>query len=164
MTIERIYTRAQPGGPTVPRLRARLAKGQGIEGDRYFGIVEEPSVNVTLIEAEAIEALLGELGLAVDFSITGRNLVTRGVQLNRWVGRDFMAGPVRLRGVELAEPCLTLGSAIAERLALRAPCRAARPGAGRRRDPGRRRPAGIPVNARPAATRYPFPSTGGTPS
>jgi MOSC domain-containing protein YiiM len=117
MTIERIYTRAQPGGPTVPRLRARLAKGQGIEGDRYFGIVEEPSVNVTLIEAEAIEALLGELGLAVDFSITGRNLVTRGVQLNRWVGRDFMAGPVRLRGVELAEPCLTLGSAIAQRLA-----------------------------------------------
>ena len=48
-----------------------------------------------------------------DVSVSRRNLVTRGVRLNELVGQEFFIGDVRLRGVELCEPCLGLGSALA---------------------------------------------------
>ena len=45
--------------------------------------------------------------------ISGRNIVTRGVRLNELVGVEFLVGGVRFRGVELCEPCLGLGKALA---------------------------------------------------
>jgi len=113
MTVERIYLRASPGAPTQQRLRVRLVAGKGIEGDRYFGVDEEPSVNVSLIEAEEIERFQRACGVPVDLSASGRNLVTRGVRLNDLVGREFAIDGVRLLGSELCEPCLTLGQALA---------------------------------------------------
>ena len=32
-------------------------------------------------------------------------MVTRGVALNHLVGRDFMIGDVKVRGIRLCEPC-----------------------------------------------------------
>lgn len=113
MTIERICVRPGPGAPTRQRLRVQLVAGKGIEGDRYFGVDGEPSVNVTLVEAEEIERFQRECGVPVDLSVTGRNFVTRGVRLNALVGREFSIGGVRLLGSELCEPCLTLGQALA---------------------------------------------------
>jgi MOSC domain-containing protein YiiM len=34
-----------------------------------------------------------------------RNLVTRGIDLNRLVGRDFTIGKLQCRGMRLCEPC-----------------------------------------------------------
>jgi len=34
-----------------------------------------------------------------------RNVVTRDVPLNHLVGREFMLGEVRVRGIRLCEPC-----------------------------------------------------------
>jgi MOSC domain-containing protein YiiM len=85
--------------------------GVGLDGDRYatrtgtFSAKPKPSRQVTLIEAEAIEALERELGLVLAPGETRRNLVTRGVALNHLVGRDFTVGAARLRGHELCEPC-----------------------------------------------------------
>jgi MOSC domain-containing protein YiiM len=90
-----------------------VVAGSGVEGDRYFGRHDEPGQNITLIEAEVVEAFLQEQGLPHDLSITHRNVITRGVRLNPLVGREFMVGQVRLRGVELCQPCLGLGSALA---------------------------------------------------
>ena len=39
--------------------------------------------------------------------------MTRGVRLNELVGREFLLGSLRLRGVDLCEPCLGLGTALA---------------------------------------------------
>ncbi len=85
--------------------------GVGLEGDRYatrkgsFSAKPKPGRQLTLVEAEAIEALERELGLVLAPGETRRNLVTRGVPLNHLVGRDFTVGEVRLRGHELCEPC-----------------------------------------------------------
>jgi MOSC domain-containing protein YiiM len=85
--------------------------GVGLEGDRYasgagsFSAKPKPGRQVTLIEAEAIEALERELGLVLAPGDSRRNLVTRGVALNHLVGREFRVGGVRLRGCELCEPC-----------------------------------------------------------
>jgi MOSC domain-containing protein YiiM len=39
-----------------------------------------------------------------------RQVLTRGIDLNALVGREFMVGSVRCRGVELCEPCARLQS------------------------------------------------------
>jgi len=41
---------------------------------------------------------------------TRRNIITEGVDLNALVGKEFKVGEVTLRGIELCEPCSTLGS------------------------------------------------------
>ena len=113
MSIERIFIRPPGGNPTVERKSVRVVADAGIEGDRYFGTHGEPGQNVTFVEAEQIEAFAQAHRRPVDLSATGRNVVTRGVRLNELVGREFIVGSVRFRGVELCEPCQTLGEALA---------------------------------------------------
>jgi MOSC domain-containing protein YiiM len=113
MKVERIFTAAKPGESQVEHELVRVVAGSGIEGDRYFGRHDEPGQNLTLIEIEEIEAFLQEQGRADALSVTHRNLLTRGVRLNELVGVEFQVGEVRLRGVELCEPCLGLGAALA---------------------------------------------------
>lgn len=88
--------------------------GVGLEGDRYaartgsFSAKPKPGRQITLIEAEAIEALQRELGLVLASGETRRNIITRGIALNHLVDREFAVGAVRLRGWELCEPCSDL--------------------------------------------------------
>jgi len=78
-------------------------------GDRYSGQAVYPGQNLTLVEAEEIELFCAEQRRLPDLSLTRRNLVTRGVRLNALLGVEFTIGEVRLRGVELCEPCASLG-------------------------------------------------------
>jgi MOSC domain-containing protein YiiM len=87
--------------------------GKGLEGDRYFNqkgtfSKPQPDRELTLIEAEAIEALRSEYSVDYDPSASRRNLVTRGVPLNHLVGREFWIGEVKARGLGLCEPCAHL--------------------------------------------------------
>jgi MOSC domain-containing protein YiiM len=97
---------------SVPEVRA--VPGRGLEGDRYFRKVGTYSQHpgsgreVTLIEAEAIEALAGEAGIELPPGASRRNIMTRGVQLNHLVGRRFRVGEVVLEGRRLCEPCTHL--------------------------------------------------------
>ena len=90
--------------------------GRGLEGDRYclgagsFSGNPGTGRECTLIEMEAIRALEGELGLAIEAGEARRNLVTEGVALNHLVGREFSIGAVRLRGMRLCEPCKGLAA------------------------------------------------------
>lgn len=113
MTVERIYTHPPSDSQQVAHERVQVIAGSGIEGDRYFGRHDEPGQNITFIEAEEIEAFLGEHGRTHDLSVTNRNVVMRGVRLNELVGKEFTVGELRFRGVELCEPCLGLGTALA---------------------------------------------------
>jgi len=87
----------------------RAIPGRGLEGDRYFDHADKlPKRELTLVEAEAIEAFRSEF--KIDFGLDGtrRNIVTRGVPLNHLVGKEFWVGEVKARGVQLCEPCATL--------------------------------------------------------
>jgi MOSC domain-containing protein YiiM len=86
---------------------AEAVAGRGLVGDRYFlpeGKVK-PEQEITLIEAESLEALTAECSLTLSHNQSRRNLLTRGVPLNHLVGKEFVVGSVRLRGVKLCEPC-----------------------------------------------------------
>ena len=92
---------------------ARAIPGRGLEGDRYCvgnGTFSKakPDRELTLIEAEAIEALRSEFQVEFDLSASRRNLVTRGVPLNHLVGKEFWIGEVKARGLRLCEPCAHL--------------------------------------------------------
>jgi MOSC domain-containing protein YiiM len=60
---------------------------------------------VTLVEAEALEAVLAETGIDLTGGRARRNLVTRGVRLADLNGRTFRVGEVVLRGTRLCAPC-----------------------------------------------------------
>jgi len=60
---------------------------------------------VTLIEAEAIEALARETGIVLEPGASRRNIVTRSVPLNDLVGVRFRVGEVLLEGTRFCEPC-----------------------------------------------------------
>jgi MOSC domain-containing protein YiiM len=98
-----------PGGPLVPAQRAVVEAGHGIQGDRtyrrYPDPYEEPGRDLTLIEAEALEALEQETGIALAPGEARRNVVTRGIVLAALVGRRFRIGELECLGVEPCEPC-----------------------------------------------------------
>ncbi|MFQ5894924.1 MAG: MOSC domain-containing protein [Nitrospinota bacterium] len=89
----------------------RAVPGKGLEGDRYFRERGTYSTKpgsgreVTLIEVEAVEALMGESGIELSPPATRRNVATRGVPLNHLVGQEFWVGEVLLEGTRLCEPC-----------------------------------------------------------
>ncbi len=112
--VEAIYLAPGRGEPRVRVERVRAVEGKGLEGDRYFGHVRrpggkhDPERQVTLVEAEALEAARAEAGRGIRPAESRRNVVTRGVRLNDLVGREFRVGGALLRGVELCEPCVRL--------------------------------------------------------
>lgn len=111
--IERIFIRPAPGAPPLERGHIEVVAGAGVRGDRYFDAHDEPGQNITFLEAEEIEAFAQQSGRSCDAAATGRNIVTRGVRLNGLVGKTFEVGGLRFKGIELCEPCLNFGKALA---------------------------------------------------
>lgn len=111
-TVEAIFLAARheelPGG--VEEVEA--LPGAGLRGDRHFDgerpADAEPGRDLTLIEAEAIEGLAAEHGVAIEPAEARRQLLTRGIDLNALVGKRFRVGEVECVGQELCEPCAHL--------------------------------------------------------
>ena len=109
-TVESIHIASAAREPMRAVQHAEAIPGVGLEGDRYANrqgtfYKPEPDFELTLIEAEAIEALGREYGVELAPGDARRNVVTRGVPLNHLVGREFRIGPVKIRGIRLCEPC-----------------------------------------------------------
>ncbi len=108
--VESIHIASAATGPVQALDHAVLIPGVGLEGDRYAlkqgtFYKPEPDFELTLIEAEAIEALRRDYEVELPAGEARRNIVTRGVALNHLVGREFVIGAVRIRGIRLCEPC-----------------------------------------------------------
>jgi MOSC domain-containing protein YiiM len=119
-SVVSIHLAPQAAAPMESVPAARAVPGRGLEGDRYYlgtGVYSnKPGYGgreVTLIEVEAVQALLGgvqnaegeRLGLKLSAAETRRNIATSGVPLNHLVDREFWVGPVLMLGTRLCEPC-----------------------------------------------------------
>lgn len=109
-TVDSIHIAPAAKAPTMAIDQVEAIPGAGLVGDRYFlkqgtFFKPEPDFELTLIEAEAIEAAQREYQLNLPAAEARRNVVTRGVPLNHLVGREFMIGGVKIRGIRLCEPC-----------------------------------------------------------
>ncbi len=108
--VESIYIASTAQGEMQALDQVVAIPGAGLEGDRYALKVgtfykPEPDYELTLIEAEAIEALRRDYHVELPAGEARRNIVTRNVPLNHLVGRQFAIGDVRIRGIRLCEPC-----------------------------------------------------------
>jgi MOSC domain-containing protein YiiM len=118
--VEAIHVAREATKLPQPVAQIRCVPGRGLEGDRYyFGTgtySRHPGSGreVTLIEAEAIEALASEAGIELPAGASRRNIVTRGVPLNHLVGHRFRVGEVLLEGTRLCEPCAHLAALTAK--------------------------------------------------
>ena len=106
-TVEAIFIAAKRG--ELPRSvdSVHAVADKGLEGNRYFD-TGRPHQELTLIEAEQLEYARAEHGLDIEAAATGRNILTRGVDLNALVGKRFRLGAVECRGLQLSEPCTTM--------------------------------------------------------
>jgi MOSC domain-containing protein YiiM len=96
-----------------PVASVELVPDQGPRGDRYFAAQPDPARreeghDLTLIEAEALEAFTEETGIPLSHEESRRNVLTRGIGLNDLVGKRFKVGAVECFGVQLCEPCTHL--------------------------------------------------------
>jgi len=107
--VEGIFISAEYGELPHAVESVRAIAGKGLEGNRYFD-EGKPETELTLIAAEALEALRDEHGIELDAAASRRNVLTTGIDLNALVGRRFRVGDVECRGVELCEPCQHLES------------------------------------------------------
>jgi MOSC domain-containing protein YiiM len=107
--VEAIFIGPANAGPLgeVPEVEAVV--GKGLVGDRQYRENappdEESGRDITLIEAEALEALAAEHGIELGPGESRRQLQTRGIRLNPLVGKRFLVGDVECVGIELCEPC-----------------------------------------------------------
>jgi MOSC domain-containing protein YiiM len=102
--VEAIHISARKGVLPEPVETVEVTD-EGMEGDRYFG-----RGDITLIEAEALEGLEQNTGIELSPAEVRRQVLTRGIRLNDFVGRRIRVGEVEVVGVELCEPCNHLES------------------------------------------------------
>ena len=118
--VEWIHVAPRTGAPMEPVDHVHARAGVGLEGDRYATRTGHwsPDVKVdrdlTLVEAEEIEALADRWDIVLEPGATRRNLTTRGIRLNDLVGRRFRVGSVLAEGTRLCEPCLYLADLVGE--------------------------------------------------
>jgi MOSC domain-containing protein YiiM len=106
--VEGIYIAGEHGELPEPVQSVRALAGRGLEGNRYFFDEAAPGRALTLIAAEAVEAMEQDDGISIEPRESRRNVVTRGIDVNALVGKRFRVGNVECHGVELCEPCADL--------------------------------------------------------
>src|SRR6266576_996273 len=100
--VEAIFVASEPGELPAPVERIRAYAGRGLEGNRYFWEDGDapPGRGVTLIAAEAMDAVALEGNISSEPAATRRNVLTRGIDVNELVGKRFRIGDVECEGVE----------------------------------------------------------------
>ncbi|WP_255149140.1 MOSC domain-containing protein [Halorarius halobius] len=107
--VERVHVAPEQGAPPERVETVEAVAERGLRGDRYFResgtFADREGSNLTLIEAEALDAVEADYGVDLDPGVHRRNVTTRGVALNHLVGERFRVGDALCVGVELCEPC-----------------------------------------------------------
>jgi MOSC domain-containing protein YiiM len=104
--VEAIFVAAERGELPAPVDRVRALAGRGLEGNRYYWEDGDapPGRGITLIAAEAMDAVAQEGDVSIEPAATRRNVLTRGIDVNELVGNLFRIGDDECEGVELCEP------------------------------------------------------------
>ena len=118
--VEAIHIAVAASAPMQSLGEVEAVAGEGLAGDRYIAGIgfystrpTDPGAReVTLFEAEVLDALAAEHGISLSPAEHRRNLTTRGVRLHDLLGRRFNVGEVVLEGVKDCPPCEHLDSLV----------------------------------------------------
>jgi len=104
----------QPAGehPTIEVDSVTCVSGRGLVGDRFFDYAPGYPGQVTFFAQEAFDDLCAQLGVRDRTpAVLRRNIVTRALDLNALIGREFEVQGVRFRGVQESRPCYWMDGA-----------------------------------------------------
>ena len=93
----------------------KVIANKGIVNDRYFKENNDKNNQITLIESENVDyynKVSGTNLIPTDFR---RNVITKGISLNKLVGKEILIGEVRLKVHDLCEPCRYLQELLGEK-------------------------------------------------
>lgn len=98
--------------PILEVREAHCVAGRGLQGDRFFDQQPDHKGQITFFADEVYQSLCIQLGVRDQPpSVFRRNVITRGVDLNQLVGREFEIQGVRFLGTEECRPCYWMDQA-----------------------------------------------------
>jgi MOSC domain-containing protein YiiM len=108
-----IHIARSAGAPMQEMTAIEAVTGEGLVGDRYrVGIgfysatpTDPGARELTLIEAESLDAVRDETGINLDPSEHRRNITTRAIALQPLIGQRFRIGEIICEGVRNCPPC-----------------------------------------------------------
>ena len=78
---------------------------KGIINDRYFNENNDQDMQITFIESENIDYVNEISSTSVPYIDFRRNIITKGIKLNKLVDKEFIIGNVKIKGHRLCNPC-----------------------------------------------------------
>ena len=126
MTLEHLFITPQhnfvghhgmePGTePMVEVDEIECVTGRGVRGDRYFDHKPDYKGQITFFSMEIYEDLMARLGISDrEPTVFRRNVMTRGVDLNTLIGKEFTWQGVRFSGSEECKPCYWMDTAFGQ--------------------------------------------------
>jgi len=88
--------------------------GRGIREDRYFDFKDDYKGQITFFSLDVFEELCAALGLHdASPAAARRNVITRGVDLNEFIDKEFEIQGVRFCGTQECAPCYWMDGAFA---------------------------------------------------
>jgi len=100
--------------PMIEVPMIECAAGRGIRGDRYFDFKNDYKGQVTFFSLEVFNELCDALQIQdCSRTLVRRNVITRGVDLNKLIGQDFEIQDVHFHGMEECRPCYWMNRVIA---------------------------------------------------
>jgi MOSC domain-containing protein YiiM len=115
----------QPDPEPPSRTEVRVRAGLGIVGDRYYGHQAHRRAAVTVLDADALDAVAAGLGTGpLDLLRTRRNIIVRGFPIDTLAATraaggavfslDSGTGPVRFAAHRPASPCRWMDTELAD--------------------------------------------------
>ena len=83
----------------------KVVKGKGIINDRKFEENNHKERQITLIEIENINHFNNLSKTEIEPVDFRRNIITKSINLNDLVGKEFFIGDVKLKAHDLCRPC-----------------------------------------------------------
>ena len=114
-TVVNICITSEPGKKMQSINSIKVIANKGIVNDRYFKENNDKNNQITLIESENVDyynKISGTNLIPTDFR---RNVITKGISLNKLVGKEILIGEVKLKVHDLCEPCRYLQELLGEK-------------------------------------------------
>ena len=85
--------------------KIELLSGKGVIDDRHFQENNDARTQVTLIESENIDYFNKKFNVQIPYVDFRRNIITQGIELNKFIGKKLMIGETKIEGKDLCRPC-----------------------------------------------------------
>ena len=101
--------------PVIGVEQIECVAGQGLRGDRFFGHKENYKGQITFFAAEVYQDLCARLNIHdKQPKVLRRNVLTRGIDLNELIGREFDLQGIHFEGVVECSPCFWMNEAFGQ--------------------------------------------------